>query len=132
MKRGASPRAWLLPLAVALALAVPSPALAHSGGTAGDGCHWNRTVAPPARHYHGDAAAAAACPAPTGDRWRGLAVAPECRCTPYDRDDYPTPASVEARIARRDGMVSPYDGRRFDALTESDIEHRGLPGRGAR
>ena len=27
--------------------------------------------------------------------WRGLVVAPERRCTPYDADDYPYPQSVE-------------------------------------
>ena len=52
-------------------------------------------------------------------------MAPECRCTPYDREgDYPYPQSVEAEIADRlGGMVSPYDGTRFDSLRESDIEH---------
>ena len=51
-------------------------------------------------------------------------VAPECRCTPYDRDDYPYPQSVEARIAERlGGMWSPYDGTTFESLRESDIEH---------
>ena len=51
-------------------------------------------------------------------------MAPECRCTPYDRDDYPYPQSVEARIADRlGGMFSPYDGTRFSNLRESDIEH---------
>ena len=65
-----------------------------------------------------------ACPASTGT-WRGIRVAPECRCTPYDRDnDYPYPQSIEARIADRlGGMWSPYDGTRFDSLRESDIEH---------
>ena len=49
---------------------------------------------------------------------------PECRCTPYDRDDYPYPQSIEAEIADRlGGMVSPYDGTRFESLRESDIEH---------
>ena len=56
---------------------------------------------------------------------RDLTVAPEHRCTPYDRDnDYPYPQSIEARIADRlGGMWSPYDGTRFDSLRESDIEH---------
>ena len=66
----------------------------------------------------------AACPAGTGERWRGLVVAPECRCTPSDRDDYEYPQSVEAQIAARlGGMGSPYDGTRFESLAESDIEH---------
>lgn len=51
-------------------------------------------------------------------------MAAECRCTPYDRDDYPYQQSIEARIAERlGGMFSPYDGTVFDSLRESDIEH---------
>ena len=51
-------------------------------------------------------------------------MAPECRCTPYDRDDYDYSPSVEAQIAERlGGMWSPYDLTRFDSLRESDIEH---------
>ena len=39
---------------------------------------------------------------------RDLTVAPEHRCTPYDRDDYPYPQSIEAEIADRlGGMWSP-------------------------
>ena len=30
------------------------------------------------------------------DTWRGLAVAPEHRCAPYNRADYPYPQSIEA------------------------------------
>ena len=30
--------------------------------------------------------------------WRGLVVAPEQRCSPYDADDYRYPQSVEDRI----------------------------------
>ena len=60
----------------------------------------------------------------SGERWRGLVTAPECRCTPYDRDDYDYPQSVEAQLAERlDGAWSPYDGTRFESLKESDIEH---------
>ena len=56
--------------------------------------------------------------------WRGLVVAPECRCTPYDRYDYDYPQSVEVQIAERlGGMVSPYDGTRFESLKDFDIEH---------
>ena len=40
------------------------------------------------------------------------------------RDDYDYPQSGEAQIAARlGGMVSPYDGTRFESLAESDIEH---------
>ena len=132
----ATTRLLLAVLLVLLAL----DAAAHPGRTATDGCHYCRTncdrwnVEADKRHCHGGGTSptsttqtqtqpAAACPASTGT-WRGIRVAPECRCTPYDRDDYPYPQSIEAEIADRlGGMVSPYDGTRFDSLRESDIEH---------
>ncbi len=59
------------------------------------------------------------------DVWRGLVVAPEERCSPYDSDDYPYSQSVERHIvASMDGSVySPYTGRWFDSSSETDIEH---------
>lgn len=58
------------------------------------------------------------------ETWRGLEVAPEHRCSAYDRDDYPYPQSVEPRIAARlGGWWSPYDGTVFEDHSESDIEH---------
>ena len=47
--------------------------------------------------------------------WRGLTIAPEYRCAPYDRDDYPYSQSVERRIiAGMDGRVyGSYTGRYF-------------------
>ena len=132
----ATTRRLLAVLLVLLAL----DAAAHPGRTAADGCHYCRTncsrwgVPADKRHCHGGGSSPtstqtqqqqqpAACPASTGT-WRGIRVAPECRCTPYDRDDYPYPQSVEARIADRlGGMFSPYDGTRFESLRESDIEH---------
>ena len=61
----------------------------------------------------------------TGDSWRGLAIAPEFRCTPYDRRDYPYPSSVEAAvIASMGGRVyGPYTGRYFASGVETDVEH---------
>ena len=54
---------------------------------------------------------------------RDLTVAPEHRCTLYDRDDYPYPQSIEAQIADRlGGMWSPYDGTRFESLR--GVRHR--------
>ena len=44
------------------------------------------------------AAAAGMHGAEAAQTWRGLAVAPEHRCTPYERGDYPYPQPVEARI----------------------------------
>ena len=44
--------------------------------------------------------------------WRGLVVAPEQRCLPYDADDYRYPQSVEDRIvAGLGGVYGPYTGR---------------------
>ena len=130
----------LLLLAVFLVL-LAMDAAAHPGRTAADGCHYCRSncdrwnVKADERHCHGGGSSPTsktqtqtqqqptACPTSTGT-WRGIRVAPECRCTPYDRDDYPYPQSIEAEIAARlGGMVSPYDGTRFDSLRESDIEH---------
>ena len=56
--------------------------------------------------------------------WRGLLVAPEQRCAPYDRDTYPYPQSVEdAVIEDIGGILSPYTCERFVSKGETDIEH---------
>ena len=56
--------------------------------------------------------------------WRGLVVAPEQRCAPYDPDDYRYPQSVEDRIvAELGGVYAPYTGRWFASDSETDIEH---------
>ena len=56
--------------------------------------------------------------------WRGLVVAPEQRCAPYDADDYPYPQSVEDRIIDElGGVYGPYTGRWFASKSETDIEH---------
>ena len=59
------------------------------------------------------------------DMWRGLAVAPEHRCAPYTRADYPYPRSIEARIVAAQGglIYGPYSGRSFRTTLETDIEH---------
>ena len=71
------------------------------------------------------AAALAAGPAAAAETWRGLVVAPEERCSPYDRKrDYAYPQSVELDIVRRLGRIySPYTNRCFDSTRETDIEH---------
>lgn len=53
-------------------------------------------------------AAAILCAAPAAaETWRGLAVAPEHRCSPYDRGtQYPYSGRVEARIVERMGGAS--------------------------
>ena len=59
------------------------------------------------------------------ETWRGLAVAPEHRCSPYDKKrDYPYPQSVERAIVRQLGAVyGPYTGRCFASTRDTDIEH---------
>ena len=57
--------------------------------------------------------------------WRGFTVAPEHRCSPYERKrDYPYPQSVEQDIVRQLGAVfGPYTGRCFGSTKQTDIEH---------
>jgi len=56
--------------------------------------------------------------------WRGLVVAPEQRCSPYDADDYRYPQAVEARIVTElGGVYGPYTGRWFASPSDTDIEH---------
>ena len=56
--------------------------------------------------------------------WRGLVVAPEDRCAPYDRDDYRYPQSVEVDIIAELGDIfSPYTCARFGSRWETEIEH---------
>lgn len=58
------------------------------------------------------------------DPLAGLTVAPEHRCSPYLRSDYPYPQSVEEEIVDRLGEIwSPYTGERFESLRASEIEH---------
>ena len=61
----------------------------------------------------------------TADSWRALAVAPEHRCTPYNRGGYPYPQSVEAGIVASMGgrVYGPYTGRYFRSTRETDIDH---------
>ncbi len=59
------------------------------------------------------------------ETWRGLTVAPEKRCSAYDRKrDYRYPPSIEREIVRRLGTVyGPYTGTCFASTSETDIEH---------
>ena len=58
------------------------------------------------------------------DNLRLVSIEPENRCTPYDRDDYPYPQSIEQDIIdRQGGLFSPYDSTMFNDPSESDIEH---------
>ena len=56
--------------------------------------------------------------------WRGLGVAEEDRCAPYDADLYRYTASVEDDVVRQlGGVYSPYTCESFDSTRETDIEH---------
>ena len=56
--------------------------------------------------------------------WRGLVVAPEHRCSPYDSDEYRYSQSVEDQIVEAlGGVYGPYTGRWFASQSETDIEH---------
>ena len=59
------------------------------------------------------------------DTWRGIVVAPEHRCTPYDSDDYRYSQSVEQRIVAGMGGIiyRLYTGTWFASTSETDIEH---------
>ena len=64
--------------------------------------------------------------ASNAETWRGLEVAPENRCSPFDRkSQYPYPQSVEDEIVRSMGgkVYGPYTGRYFKTDSETDIEH---------
>ena len=58
------------------------------------------------------------------ETYRGVRIAPEVRCAPYDRDDYPYPQSVESQIIAGIGKIyGPYSGQCFATARETDIEH---------
>ena len=59
------------------------------------------------------------------ETYRGIEVAPEWGCSPYDPDDYAYPQSVEQRIVDDlDGLVyGPYTGTCFADRGQTDIEH---------
>ena len=61
----------------------------------------------------------------SAETWRGLTVAPENRCSAYDKKaDYPYPQSVENHIVRQLGTVyGPYTGTCFNSTKQTDIEH---------
>ncbi len=69
-----------------------------------------------------------AAPSDTRDpavNWRGLTIADEDRCSPYDPDDYRYSQSVEEKIVKGLGGIiyGPYTGRYFANTGETDIEH---------
>ena len=64
-------------------------------------------------------------PALGAETWNGLTVAPEHRCSSYDRSDYPYPQSVEREIVASMGgrVYGPYTGRHYRSTGETDIDH---------
>ncbi len=68
---------------------------------------------------------AAAAETAEPETWRGLIVAPEHRCTPYDRAGYPYPPTIEVQIVAAQGgrIYGPYTGRIFSNTRRTDIEH---------
>ena len=57
--------------------------------------------------------------------WRGIPIAPEDRCAPYDRAAYPYDPSLESDIIAAMGgeICSPYNDECYESPTETDIEH---------
>ena len=56
--------------------------------------------------------------------WRGLVVAPEHRCSPYNSKEYSYPQSVEPKIIDSIGKIyGPYTGACFENRRQTDIEH---------
>ena len=98
---------------------------------------WERPARSARAAVLGVLAVLSACGSPTGpgpvdptsgpgDRqvWRGLTVADEHRCSPYDAGDYRHPASVEGDIvARLGGIFSPYTCETFASTRATDIDH---------
>ena len=63
-------------------------------------------------------------PTVAASTWRGIVVANEQRCSPYDSDLYPYSPSVEHRIVEEiGGIYGPYTGTWFESIRETDIEH---------
>ena len=63
-------------------------------------------------------------PEPPVERWRGLTIAAEHRCSPYRSDEYAYPQAVEDDIIQRlGGIFSPYTNEVFDSNGDTDIEH---------
>ncbi len=58
------------------------------------------------------------------ERWRGLVVAPEFRCAPYNRSDYRYPRTVEeAIVAALGDLYGPYTCTSFGSTRDTEIEH---------
>ena len=66
----------------------------------------------------------ASTPEPPVERWLGVTVAAEHRCSPYRSDEYAYPQAVEDDIIQRlGGLFSPYTNEVFYSKRDTDIEH---------
>ena len=58
------------------------------------------------------------------ETYRGVRVAPEVRCAPYDRDDNSYRQSVESQVISGIRKIyGPFSGQCFATARETDIEH---------
>ena len=59
------------------------------------------------------------------DYLEGITIAPEDRCSDYDRDDYYyNPMKLEKQIVENLGAIyGPYSGKYFDTLKDTQVEH---------
>ena len=119
----------LIILATLIACSTPSPEATAPGEVATLGVPTDEPTSEPTERPTMSPAAAVE-PAATestvqsGPTWRGIAVATEHRCSPYDSDDYPYPASVEPKIVdAQGGIYGPYTGMWFGSIKDTDIEH---------
>lgn len=63
-------------------------------------------------------------PAYAHETWRGLVVAPEDKCTPYEEEDYRYPQSLKQKLWLAIGApYSPYTDMTYGSLADLDIEH---------
>ena len=61
----------------------------------------------------------------SAESWRGLTVAPEKRCAPYERSDYAyrSDALEFLLIVELGGVYAPYTGRCLRSRRQTDVEH---------
>ena len=99
---------FLFSCVFSLILLVFSEAFSHVGRMDGDGGHKKESTGEYHIHSH----------------WRGVRIAPEHRCAPYERRTYRySPAMEDSLVAIIGGLYSPYDGQVFDSKKDTHIEH---------
>ena len=85
----------------------------------------DRTPTPTATPTLTPTATATRTPTAAANKWRGLTVAAEDRCSTYDSDDYRYSQSLEDKIVNGMGgrIYGPYSGHTFASKSDTDIEH---------